>query len=33
MLAELVTDQLECLDDNKAASVHISIDLKRPLTA
>ena len=31
MLAELVTDQMECLEDNRLAVVHMSIDLEKAL--
>ena len=29
LLVEMITDQMECLDDNRAASVHMSIDLEK----
>ena len=29
MLTELITDQLECLDDNRAANTFISVDLAK----
>lgn len=29
LLVEMITDQMECLDDNWAASVHMSIDLEK----